>query len=370
VGGFSTAGVITVETTESEITTSPGMTSVHNYFPLTLISTWRYLGECFLGSFHSLNLNQAAQQRLTIFAQRAQVAIYGMSRTDPVVDGSIVMQVNSIPHENLGTDFRLLRYANGMWINIGQDIIYDYGNIHGTNAASSILISSGAILTIANAWWGQATPLPDKIAFTNPVDKRRILYTRNSSNPNLGSWADIGEYSFDAFRGRQYYRNVVQENVRSLRIYIPGLVDTSDIRGGENVEGEERIQAIVGEIQLFEQFKGTDISFKDVRVNGASASYGETIVTTSGSSINIVCEGLTIDGVLVSNNHSMQNRLFAQGRNSSGLTWSAISQSGSLFSLEPGNAATSITLFYRMGGTSNNASDRMFPFFTFVISRQ
>ena len=124
----------------------------------------------------------------------------------------------------------------------------------------------------------------------------------------------------------------------------------------------------MGEIQLFEQFPGVNVAYKDIRVNDISVKYGVAVVRTTSNSINIACEGLTFNGTA-----APDGRLRALVRRSSSLSWTTISQTGSnsSFNLEDSHTITSVTLFYRMAvGTSTSENDRMFPFFTFTVIRQ
>jgi hypothetical protein len=128
------------------------------------------------------------------------------------------------------------------------------------------------------------------------------------------------------------------------------------------------IRSIMGEIQLFEQFPGVNVAYKDIKVNGISVKYDGAVVRTINSSINIACEGLTLNGAT-----APDNRLCALVRRSSHLSWTTISQTGSnsSFNLESDHTITSVTLFYRRAvGSSTSNSDRMFPFFTFTVIRQ
>jgi hypothetical protein len=365
VAGFSTAGAVAFDTSGQAV--APGSLTVpSSYSPLTPVSAWRYLGQCSLPDFHSLNLDSAAQQKLTGFAKHAQEVIYGMSAGSSVVDGSIILQVNTV-----GRDFRLMQYSGGTWSNIGQDIITDFSDVAGANNATTatLLNNNGAVLrAIAQKWWGASAPLPTKIAFTNPRDKHRLLYTQDAPDSNSGTWENIGEYSFDQYRGRQYYRSETRQSVVSVRAYIPGLADTSDTRSEVAGGGMNWIRSIMGEIQLFEQFPGVNVAYKDIRVNDTSVKYGEAVVRTASTSINIACEGLTFNGTAAPN-----DRLRALVRRSSSLSWTTISQTGSnsSFNLEESHTITSVTLFYRMTvGTSTSNNDRMFPFFTFTVVRQ
>ena len=288
-------------------------------------------------------------EQLNQFAIEAQRVIYGAEHPDQVIDGTMVLRVDTDNH-----DYRLIRYSDDTWHNIGQDIITDTG--------SNPLAGTAAINAVAHDWMRvfnanhqNTDPLRDKIALTHPNTKRRWVYDLDTE-----TWDDTGEYNFDAYRGRQYYRNVNRTNVRSLRISIPGLADTADIRSGA-----ERIRAIAGEIQLFEQFPGVNVAFKDIRVNNISVKYGEAVVVSNDSSVNVACDSLTINGDPAPN-----SRLFALTRSWDSLSWASVSQSGtnSSISLESNNrTVTSITLYYQKESTNES---HMVPFFTFTVIRQ
>jgi hypothetical protein len=345
----STAGAIAVETSGNNLTTSSQLLTVNNYSPLALVSAWRYLGQGVLPGLNSLEFNADAIAQLNQFAILAQQVIYGAEHPYQVIDGTMILRVDTDNH-----DYRLIRYANGTWKNIGQDIIYDTaGNPLGDTAAINAVAHDW--MRVFNANHQNTDPLRDKIALTHPTSKRRWVYELNTE-----TWEDTGEYSFDDYRGRQFYRNVNRTNVRSLRISIPGLADTADIRNGA-----ERIRAIAGEIQLFEQFPGVNITYKDIRVNNVSVKYGEAVVVSNDYSVNVACDSLTINGESAPN-----NRLFALTRSGYSLSWSSVSQTGtnSSVSLESNNrTVTSITLYYQKESTNES---RMYPFFTFTIVRQ
>jgi hypothetical protein len=350
VSNYSTAGAIVVETSSQDHTTANEIFPVNNCEPLALVSAWRYLGQGYLPNMDSLELNAAAET-LNNFVKKAQELIFGQEPTDAVVNGTMVLRVDQ--YSKNGGDYRILRYENGVWENIGQDIIMDTGS---TPLPANL--SPAALNEIACTWMnvGALAALRDKIAFTNPTDKERWVYTANSSPDQ---WKKCGKYRFDIYRGKQYYRNVHREGVKSIRVYIPGLVDTDDIR-----QGSKQIRAIVGEIQFFEQFRGGDVTYKDIRVNGHSVKYADSVVVESSSSaVTIQCDGLTVDGKT-----APANSLYAQMRQSTSLDWRALSQTGiSSLTLESNYTVTSVTLFYRQGTMS---AARMYPFFTFTLVRQ
>jgi hypothetical protein len=129
--------------------------------------------------------------------------------------------------------------------------------------------------------------------------------------------------------------------------------------------GAERIRAIAGEIQLFEQFSGVNIAFKDIRVNNVSVKYGEAVTVSNDSSVTVACDSLTVNGDPAPN-----SRLFALTRSGYSLSWVSVSQTGtnSSVSLETNNrTVTSITLYYQKESTNES---HMYPFFTFTIVRQ
>ena len=345
----ATAGAIAVETSGNNLTTSSQLLTVNNYNPLALVSAWRYFGQGMLPGLNSLDLTAGAIGQLNQFAIEAQRVIYGTEHPDKIIDGTMVLRVDTDNH-----DYRLVRYSGGAWKNIGQDIIFDTG--------SNPLADTAAINAVAHDWMRvfnanhqNTDPLRDKIALTHPNTKRRWVYDLDTE-----TWDDTGEYNFDAYRGRQYYRNVNQTNVRSLRVYIPGLADTADIRSGA-----ERIRAIAGEIQFFEQFAGVNIAFKDIRVNNVSVKYGEAVAVSNDSSVNVACDSLTINGDPAPN-----SRLFALTRSWDSLSWASVSQTGSnsSVSLESNNrTVTSVTLYYQKESTNES---HMYPFFTFTVVRQ
>ena len=308
VSGYSTAGVIAVETSGNSLTTSSQLLTVNNYDPLALVSAWRYLGQGVLPNLNSLTPGSAGIGQLNQFVLEAQQVIYGAEHPNRVIDGTTVLRVDTDNH-----DYRLLRYSNNSWKNIGQDIIYDTGG-NPLNDTAAINAVAHDWMRVFNASHQNTDPLRDKIALTHPTTQRRWVYDLTTR-----TWEDTGDYSFDAYRGRQYYRNVNRANVRSLRIYIPGLADTADIRSGA-----AKIRTIAGEIQLFELFPGINIAYKDIRVNNASVKYGDSVIASDNSSVNVACDSLTVNGGTAPN-----NRLFALIRSGSSLSWTSISQTGS-----------------------------------------
>ena len=373
VEDYSQAGAVAVEVT-SAVVQDEDMSTVGAYErALTVISPWRHFGTCFLPGLDTLSVHDPAVQAvLAEFDAIARFVIYGEEMPAPgetrsPVEGTIIQRADSIGH-----DFRLVQYREGAWVNIGQDIIFDFSTITGDVDKSELTANNGDILRqIADAWtrtWNNfhqdGGTLRDKIAFTNPQDKARLVYDLTTD-----TWEDIGEYSFREYRGRQYYRDAAQSNVRSIRVYVPGLADTQDIRGGS-----DRIRALMGEVQFFEQFPGSDITYRDIRVSGTnvparSVKYGERVpVAATAASLTITCEGFLVSGAAVP-----PGRVFAQVRNVSGdtLTWTSSTDNTAInFSLEPNYTITSVTLFYRqVTGTQTNNADRMFPFFTFTVER-
>ena len=351
---YSTAGAIAVETSEAAINTETALAS-SAYTPFVLVNAWRHFGQISLDNFNSLALTDDMKSQLNNQVMTAQKQIYGDTHPDRIVDGTVV---------HTPADRRLLRYSDGEWENIGQDIIFDFSTIIGDVDKNSLMAGNNAILRqIADAWMRAVVstshqagdPLRDRIAFTNPHDKARLVYDLAAD-----TWEDAGTYGFDNHRGRQYYRHETRTGVRAFRIYIPGLADTQDAR-----TASDRIRAIAGEIQFFEQFAGSDITCRDIRVNGSSVKYGDTVVLSPAAALSIVCEGVRSDGVAVNT-----NRVFAQMRSVTGdaHVWQPLSDSVISFvpERESNYTSSSVTLFYRQ--TMDNSS-RMFPFFTFTVRR-
>ena len=240
IENYATAGAIIIEASPVSRTDAQ-LTTGANYNSFTLINTWRYYGQ----NTHTTNFSE--------FARRANKYIYDDEYN--AVEGTTILYFD--PANN---DYRLHRYTkNGSsfyWKNIGQDIILDLNEVSGlpSSISSATLLASESnpqqrwLSKIAFAWtrkWDtgfqEGSPFRDKIAFINPTDKHRLLYNRSG---NTGTWEDIfgeiGEYSFNAHRGQQFYRKAVSKEsgfpngIRSLRVFIPGLAETDDIRQPPN----------------------------------------------------------------------------------------------------------------------------------------
>ena len=350
VQGYTTAGAIAVEVSDNE---NIALTAVYSRL-ITIIAD-RFLGQASL-PLDTLNLDVSAQAVLTDFAQAAQSLLYDdVDNSADVVEGTTILQVNTLITSN---DYRKVKYNGTQWENIGQDMILD--NFPITQDSPTLLANPLVLSDIAAAWKSAVASsepiLRDRLAITNPVDRHRLLY-RAGMSPE---WVDLGEDSFEPYKGRQFYRNVNEPNVRSIRVHIAGLADTA-----YNWHNSGCVRAILGEIQFFEQFFGSNITYRDIRVDGSSVKYGDTVVLTAGNTVQILCEGLRVNGM-----SAEMSRIFAQIRNVTGdiLSWQAFSAQASTFTLETNYTSTSVTLFYRQGtGTSN--TDRMYPFFTFVVEK-
>jgi len=388
VADYSTAGALAIETSNLPRSERAALANVHNFDQRPerrlVISGWRHLG---LGQTHLDGINSsldihssnqaiadAARAAYTAFALAAQKIVFGADqwskRPDDfdsvVAEGTMVLRVDTVQR-----DFRLVLRVDGEWINIGQDIILDAGsNIFNRD-------------TVANAWWaafGIAEPRPDRIAITMPSDNRRWVHED-------GQWVDRGDYSFDGYKGRQHYRNVEISAVRSLRISIPGLADTASYING----GLDQILALVGNLQIFEQFRspdpsspGVDVTYRDIRVTVAgttrSVKYGDTLFVTSNTeSLTVAVDGATVNGELVGSSIPIFVQTVSSGsggwttrsvaRNST--SWTQLDASGTVVALESQFTATTVTLFYRtvIPGQADATNVRHVPFFSFLVLR-
>jgi len=358
-----TAGAIGFETSAVPITSGSsgnlrgsGSSSVGSIYDMfAIISAWNFLGVTSV-AFNTNNLDSVAQADLTAFAKKAQKLLYGMSDSNPVRPGSMLLKVDAVGDD---PDHRLVQYNSGVWENIGQDIIYR-SPLHEDMSYTDLLDNNGAHLeTIRQAW---ATTLEAQnrnlVAFTNPKDERRLLYDKNRIAPS--KWYELPDTcGFRQHRGKQFYCISESEGIQGIsdvlgvRAYVPGRADVA--RLGEN---NTYIQGNIGEIQLFEDFKGgIDIAFENLSIDGQEI-YNGAVISTSGTKIIIQADGLRVNGNAVAS-----SRIYAQIRQATDLKWAALSN----ITLEYDHTTTSVTLFYRDGGS--NVNDRMIPFMTFLIVR-
>jgi hypothetical protein len=188
-----------------------------------------------------------------------------------------------------------------------------------------------------------------------------------------GSWINKGIWSFESYRGKQYYRNKIENNVRSLRIYIPGLADVDNFgMTDDNDQPLETIMGNIGEIQLFELFEGVDITYSDIIVEGQSVIYGSNVIFSDKNRYNVSITDLTVGG-----NPADSNLVFSKKRDETG--WTNIS--GGTSADVNTHTVTSVTLYYRItsgnqtqnpdyySDETQNIPDRMYPFFTFFVVR-